>query len=1367
MNAKHAFERRMACVLLLAVMVMATTSTPAWADDPPRESTARTFGDSPGTTFNVGDPINAATGEYYFTMGWLNLSGVLPLDYRLYYGSQVDSKRLRDGLPFRFSGNQRLTLITMKFLEPPTVFVETGLGAEVGFHQTGDGWAPYDSEGIRYQLKASGDLYYFLDPIRGWVSTFRKVFENANLSAALLASIQDRNGNALTYEYPSGQDMVLRGPDRVSDGLGRELRFTYATVGVKDANPYLVRVEDQNQRAVTLQYEESPADNPTGVYSGVTLRAITDPLGNVTTFQYGDQERVTALKRPAGNVPYQQTYNPTFPDRGVVATQTDALGNVTRITPDRYESSSKETLYKGQRVGVCVVSPESQFTVTYPDGSKQVFQHDRESRIVKAVTDATGKQATFESDPTRERITGITDRLGGTTKIGYHAPTGKIASLTNARGDTVTFTYTPQEQTIGAAFTFYVLTSVEYPDKQYDALDRVISVADAANRVTKFEYDASGNLAKMTGAVGQIANLTYDAMDRLIKAADGVGQIATLIYNPLGQLASTTNAVGQVANLSYDPRGWLNAVTRTGASWKLGYDDEGLVVSLATPLGNISSYKRDNLGYVVARTDALGNTTAFTRDARNRVTGVTDPLKRATAYTYDAGGWLSSVSPPELGAAKYERDALGNITRIFDLNGNAWTFAYTAMGRMQARTDPLKNNWKYAYDARGRLSQVTYPDNTTRTLAYDAAGNATRDQYSDGLELQYEYDALNRLTAANDVRLTRDARARITNTANAGANFGATYNDAGALQSVTYNNGAVTVTYTYDTATGLLKQVSDGLTKAQVDFTYDKDNRLIGLARSNKVNTTLSWDNAGRLTRIQDVATGVATGGSPVVDLQYTLDAAGQVTGVKTSAPLDPTSNFQSPTSNFQYDSASQITTTGYKYDPRGRLIQSPNEQFKWDGASRLTSYQLPANSEQLTVSSQRSSVALAYNGFGDVISRTDGNATTQYAYNYALGLGPIVAEMNGAATVRNYVWAPGGTLLYAIENDKPVFYHFDRTGSTLALTDANGKVTDAYAYDPYGALLAHEGKSTQPFTFVGKWGVRQDDLAGRLYQMRARYYDATTARFISRDPAGSKIYEPRELNPYTYAQDNPINRGSPTGVDPEFNDLWNFGPDVDEFSAIIYGTESNDPLLRATAQLRAELLDILVAQQAPGYGLYQWAGGGLASLPVLDTAGQQNVSDRVRDWFIHTGQAATVENAQAMASQAIGKFDAHFRFFLFARSIFGGGGVANVSTPVGNRETPNKAMLFFQQLAQGAFPPPPVDDGIGGDEWSEGLGRIVMLLQQRFHAMSEAEQQQFMQNLSPGEQQAVQLLAGIYGIQQFWGEWMYAPNNLSGGASE
>ncbi|OQX00337.1 MAG: hypothetical protein BWK80_62090, partial [Desulfobacteraceae bacterium IS3] len=68
-----------------------------------------------------------------------------------------------------------------------------------------------------------------------------------------------------------------------------------------------------------------------------------------------------------------------------------------------------------------------------------------------------------------------------------------------------------------------------------------------------------------------------------------------------------------------------------------------------------------------------------------------------------------------------------------------------------------------------------------------------------------------------------------------------------------------------------------------------------------------------------------------------------------------------------------------------------------------------------------------------------------------------------------------------------------------------------------------------QPFTFIGKFGVRLE--SANLYQMRARYYDAQTGRFLSIDPLWPRVTEPREINPYIYAAANPIGWIDPTGL--------------------------------------------------------------------------------------------------------------------------------------------------------------------------------------------------------------------------------------------
>jgi RHS repeat-associated protein len=79
--------------------------------------------------------------------------------------------------------------------------------------------------------------------------------------------------------------------------------------------------------------------------------------------------------------------------------------------------------------------------------------------------------------------------------------------------------------------------------------------------------------------------------------------------------------------------------------------------------------------------------------------------------------------------------------------------------------------------------------------------------------------------------------------------------------------------------------------------------------------------------------------------------------------------------------------------------------------------------------------------------------------------------------------------------------------------------------------MTAHEGTTENPFTYIGAYGVMQEG-DGDLYLMRERYYDASTARFISRDPVISM--HPKALNPYQYAFGNPLHYVDVTGHFPK-----------------------------------------------------------------------------------------------------------------------------------------------------------------------------------------------------------------------------------------
>jgi RHS repeat-associated protein len=131
---------------------------------------------------------------------------------------------------------------------------------------------------------------------------------------------------------------------------------------------------------------------------------------------------------------------------------------------------------------------------------------------------------------------------------------------------------------------------------------------------------------------------------------------------------------------------------------------------------------------------------------------------------------------------------------------------------------------------------------------------------------------------------------------------------------------------------------------------------------------------------------------------------------------------------------------------------------------------------------------------------------------------------MDNAGNILSYYIYDGVGLVAKMTSQSIHFYHYDGLGSTIAMTDASGNMVNKYAYDAFGGLLNATETVSNPFLYVGQFGVMDEDN-GLLY-MRARYYDPEVGRFINKDPIGFA----GGLNPYGYARNNPINYIDPTG---------------------------------------------------------------------------------------------------------------------------------------------------------------------------------------------------------------------------------------------
>lgn len=123
---------------------------------------------------------------------------------------------------------------------------------------------------------------------------------------------------------------------------------------------------------------------------------------------------------------------------------------------------------------------------------------------------------------------------------------------------------------------------------------------------------------------------------------------------------------------------------------------------------------------------------------------------------------------------------------------------------------------------------------------------------------------------------------------------------------------------------------------------------------------------------------------------------------------------------------------------------------------------------------------------------------------------------------------------LYVVKADATtVTLARDGGKSVRAEVSAAGSVTAAFRYGAYGRTAQSTVGSPSYLAYAGQLL----DPSG-LYYLRARWYDATTGRFVTRDPASSDPSDPRSLNRFNYGYANPEMMTDPAGLWGGVDDL-------------------------------------------------------------------------------------------------------------------------------------------------------------------------------------------------------------------------------------
>ncbi len=781
-------------------------------------------------------------------------------------------------------------------------------------------------------------------------------------------------------------------------------------------------------------------------------------------------------------------------------------------------------------------SGENVTQITSPHGRWVKFVYDGANRITEA-TDNGGRHVKYTY--TSGRLTKVTDAAGRTTEYTYNG-SSQMTSLTNGRGQvfleneydaggrvkkqtmgdggsfefnyeldgegniestTLTdprgskreFTFDPRglptRETVGLETENEATTTYEWQPKT----GLILSTTDPLSRQTDFEYDSNGNITEITRLAGtedaQTDEFAYEpGTDRMTEMADSLGRAMKYEYGINGELLKETDPLGHATTYEYN--------------------GDGQLVSITNPENEETELTYSN-GDLVAETDPLGRKLTQFIDSLGRARAITAPGGQRTLYGYNAVSELTSVTTPSGAETAIEYNADGKPISVTDPRGGETTAAYDVMGRLESVTDPLEHETEFSYDKAGLLEEVADRRGLITQFDYDALGRRTAATYGVSGEsaestVEYGYDGANRLTdvddsASGEYALSYDDLDRLTAMNGPNGTVGYDYTAAGSREAMTAT-GLGTVGYEYDNA-DRLTEVAAG--EQTISLAYDKADRLESLILPNGIEQEFSYNEAGEPTSIA-YRKGEATLG----EINYAFDLNG-----RTEAMWGSYARLALPEAlgSAKYNAANELVEReGEKleYDAEGQLTSDGANEYSWDARG------------QLSAISGADPGSFAYDPFGRRISKTLGGTTTDLLHD---GPNVIQESVEGSVTA-NLLSGPSMDQLFSRTTAEGTdSYLTSLLGSVVALSNSSGEVETTYAYDPFGSASEAGEPSDNPFQYTG----RENDGNGLQYN-RARYYQSSSARFISQDPIG---FDGGTANLYEYGANDPLDHSDPSGL--------------------------------------------------------------------------------------------------------------------------------------------------------------------------------------------------------------------------------------------
>ncbi|MBX7133995.1 MAG: S-layer homology domain-containing protein [Fimbriimonadaceae bacterium] len=934
-----------------------------------------------------------------------------------------------------------------------------------------------------------------------------------------LTRITDRLARVISLAYDTKGNLLT-----VTDAAGGVTTMTYDTAGQM--------LTLRNARGITTTFSYDAAGNRIKITDGRggvidrtfdaagRMLTIKDQTGGIWTYTYDLNDRLLSLKDPLGNTA-TRAYDPN----GNLTRETDANGRATQYTYDSTDKISQVTNAAGGITRYTYDANTDLSSITDAKGNVTTFVFDNMRRL-KSVRDPLQKTVVTNNYDLTGNITSQVDGNGKTNRFGYDA-LNRRTSVTLWDGKNVSFTLDAEGNRLtmvdARGTTAYAV----------DALNRITSVTTPDGKVVKNEYDSVGNRTKITYPDGKVAQQAFDALNQLASVTAWNNQVISYTRDAAGRVTiASTPANNAVVDYGYDSAGRLTGVTN-----KLG----GVVTSSF-------AYTLDSVGNRTTMKLANGSEHQYGYDALYRLTSWTPPGSQPIQYAYDAMSNRTTLTAPDA-KVSYTYDTADQLTSLTTTQC-AWS-----------ATSPTATSW-VSIPAGGTgtdAGAVSYaiaantgadPRTTSLTVAGQVfhvlqKGTSTAQPYTDVPASHLFADHITLIkrrdlapictadTYCPDRATTRAEMAVFIIRGLYGDNFTFTatphFTDVPTthqffkyiqkMKDLGITSGCTATTYC----------PSESVTRGQIAVFIVRaklgDNFAYRTAPyfGDTPGTNIFFRYIQKLKEL-----GITTGCTATEYCPNDQNTRGQIAVFVARAFLTPWTEGSQGNPNCRLSLAlpgasvpaaggalslnvANASTTTLTYDGNGnqltKTVAGLKTDYGWNALGLLASMMGGGYETQY-----------GYDGDGNRVSQTAGG-TYQYVNDTVSPL-PVVLSEDGPNGSINNLWGEG--LISAHGGGLDTHHQFDGLGSVVSVSNPNIVLT-RYSADPWGvpAAPALAGDRNR-FGFTGE----PMDSNGLLY-LRARYYDAATGRFISRDPIRSST------TLYGYARENPTTLVDPSGLTP------------------------------------------------------------------------------------------------------------------------------------------------------------------------------------------------------------------------------------------